>query len=87
MTAPKKLMSCDICKLSIFPSETFVGNGDGRGQRFAHSNCYYRKRSETLEEQLRLAMAGLEKIRSTNGLQYSDIFKICDETLAKMGEA
>lgn len=59
-------------------TKEFQALAEAEGSRWAA------QRDATLY-QLRLAMAGLEKIRSTNGLQYSDIFKICDETLANMG--
>ena len=36
------------------------------------------------DEKLSIAREALEKIRSTNGLQYSDFFKICDEALEKL---
>lgn len=37
------------------------------------------ERIEELESQREKYKKALELIRSTNGLQYSDIFRICDE--------
>ena len=34
--------TCTRCNQPIQESDMFVGDGDGKGQRFAHHDCFYR---------------------------------------------
>ncbi len=38
--------TCNICGLPLTGS--MIGNGDGTGQKFAHPDCYYRKKADAL---------------------------------------
>ena len=49
---------CTICKLPI--SGVFIGDGNGRGQDFAHESCYYRREMEKSKAELASVKAELK---------------------------
>ena len=48
-------MNCEYCKFPI-ESGTFIGAGDGTGQKFAHEACYYRKMQDEMKMKLDTAI-------------------------------
>lgn len=59
--AAESVKPCNICTLPL--AGVMIGDGDGTGQKFAHPDCYYKKRMEEshrriadLERQLKEAV-------------------------------
>ncbi len=52
------MMVCAHCKFPI--EEKLIGCGDDTVQKFAHPECYYRKRSEGLETAIKIVLQNIE---------------------------
>lgn len=71
-------MNCVVCGISfdIPMGEATIGMGDGTGQKFGHSSCYWRKRAELFEGLVRRA-----RNKGNDCTDFEEIFCEMDEAL------